>query len=191
MKALELNRAELWLCARMLAARLGWPGFLGIVLILSWGFAEFVWLPRQHSAIERRAAESRALRREIVRLNREGERNLGPQARLAALLADFPARQQLPDELAKLNTILATAGVRVDRAEYQHSPDSARSGDFSAVNVTVVVKLPYPQLRALFASVRQGMPTVAIDDVQLKRDSIASTEAEARLRFKIFLRQQA
>lgn len=189
MKALSLSQAELLLCARMLATRFGWPGFVGLLLIAAWGVGEFIWLPQQQAGIERSEAESRALRREIVRLNAEGERNLAPQARLEALLAAFPARRQLPDELTRLNETLAAAGVRVDSAEYQ--PDSGKGGDFSALTVIMVVKLPYPRLRALFDAVREKMPTVAIDDVQLKRDAIGSGEVEARLRFKLFLRQQA
>jgi Tfp pilus assembly protein PilO len=172
----------------MVAARLGWPGFVGLLLIGLWAAAEFAWLPQQQTKIEHSEAESRVLRREIVHLNTEGQRNLAPQARLEALLAAFPQRRQLPEELARLNETLAAAGVRVDSAEYQ--PDSAKGGDFSALTVIMVVKLPYRRLRALFDAVREEMPTVAIDDVQLKRDAIGATEAEARLRFKLFLRQQ-
>jgi hypothetical protein len=158
-------------------------------VIAAWGVAEFVWLPQQQEKTGRSEAGSRALRHEIVRLNAEGERNLAPQARLEALLAAFPARRQLPEELTRLNETLAAAGVRVDSAEYQ--PDSGKGGDFSSITVSMVVKLPYPRLRALFDALREKMPTVAIDDVQLKRDTIGATELEARLRFKFFLRQQA
>jgi hypothetical protein len=187
--ARPISQAELLLYARMIAGRLGWAGFVGVFLIAAWGVAEFVWLPQQQEKTGRSEAGSRALRHEIVRLNAEGERNLAPQARLEALLAAFPARRQLPEELTRLNETLAAAGVRVDSAEYQ--PDSGKGGDFSSITVSMVVKLPYPRLRALFDALREKMPTVAIDDVQLKRDTIGATELEARLRFKFFLRQQA
>ena len=192
MKSLKFaspSQAELVLGGRMIASRLGWPGLLGLLLLIGCGVAEFVWLPQQQAKAERSEAESRNLRREIVRLNAEGQRNLAPQARLEALLAEFPARRQLPDELARLSETFAAAGVRVDSAEYQ--PDSGKAGDFSALTVTMVVKVPYPRLRALFETIRETMPTVAIDDVQIKRDAIGATEAEARLRFKLFMRQQA
>ena len=187
--ARPISQAELLLCGRMIAGRIGWAGFVGLLLIAAWGLAEFVWLPQQQAQTERSEAQSRVLRREIVRLNAEGERNLAPQARLEALLAAFPARRQLPDELTRLSETLAAAGVRVDSAEYQ--PDSGKGGDFSSLTVSMVVKLPYPRLRALLDALREKMPTVAIDDVQLKRDAIGATEAEARLRFKLFLRQAA
>jgi hypothetical protein len=187
--ARPISQAELLLCGRMIAGRLGWAGFVGVLLIAAWGVAEFVWLPQQQEKIERSEADCRVLRREIVRLNAEGERNLAPQARLEALLAAFPARQQLPEELTRLSDTLTAVGVRVDSAEYQ--PDAGKGGDFSALTVSMVVKLSYPRLRALFDAVREKMPTVAIDDVQLKRDAINATEIEARLRFKLFLRQPA
>lgn len=187
--ARPISQAELLLCARMIAGRLGWAGFVGLLLIVAWGLVEFVWLPQQQEKAERSEAGSRALRHEIVRLNADGERNLAPQARLEALLAAFPARRQLPEELTRLSETLAAAGVRLDSAEYQ--PDSGKGGDFSALTVSIVVKLPYSRLRALFDTLREKMPTVAIDDVQLKRDAIGATEAEARLRFKLFMRQQA
>lgn len=187
--ARPISQAELLLCGRMIAGRIGWAGLLGLLLIAAWAVAEFAWLPQQQEKTERSEADSRVLRREIVRLNAEGERNLAPQARLEALLAAFPARRQLPEELTRLSETLAAAGVRVDSAEYQ--PDAGKGGDFSSLTVTMVVKLPYPRLRALLDALREKMPTVAIDDVQLKRDAIGATEAEARLRFKLFLRQQA
>lgn len=189
LKATPLSQAELLLCTRMFASRLGWPGLAGLLLIALWGTGEFVWLPQQQARIERDEAENRTLRREIVRLNAEGERNLAPQARLEALLAAFPSRRQLPEALARFNEILTAVGVRVDGAEYQ--PDTAKGGDFSALTIGIVVKMPYPRLRALFDAVREKMPTMAIDDVQLKRDAIGSSEAEVRLRCKLFLRQPA
>jgi len=188
-KTLPLSPAEVILCGRLIAVRLGWLGLLGLLLIALWGLAEFVWLPQQQAKIESSEADIRLLRREIFRLTAEGQRNLAPQAKLDALLATFPGRRQLPDELARLSETLAASGVRVDSAEYQ--PDSSKAGDFSAITVTMVVKVPYPRLRALLNAVREKLPTVALEDVQVKRDAVSVTEAEARLRFKLFMRRQA
>jgi len=187
MKVFPLSQAELLLCGRMMAERLGWPGFVGLLLIILAITAEFVWLPQQQTHIELSEDESRLMRREIVRLNAAGKRNLDPQARLDALLAHFPEQRQLPQELARLNELLTTAGVQVNRASYQ--PDTAKSSDFSSVIVSMQIKVSYPRLRLLFDSIRENMPTVAIDDIQLTRDAIGTTEAEARLRFKLYLRQ--
>src|ERR1035437_4255104 len=161
------SQAELFLFARIMALRLGWLGFVGVLLIALWGVAEFGWKPRLDAQAEYSASEIRTLRQQIVLLNAEGVRNLDPQAKLQALLAAFPSRRQLPLELARLEKTLADSGVRVDSAEYQ--PDPIK-GDFSAIAVNMVVKVSYPQLRAVFDAVRETMPTVAIDDVQLKRD---------------------
>lgn len=191
MKMLTPSQAELMLCGRMMSTRMGWLGFAGLLMIMLWGIAEFVWLPRMNEQIERSELEGRSLRQQIVRINAEGVRNLDPQVRLEALLAEFPTRRQLPQELARLEKTLADIGVRVDKTDFQPYPLNSPKGDFSATVVSMTLKLPYPKLRAALDSVREKMPTVAIDDVQVKRDAIGSTEAEVRLRFKLYMRQRA
>ena len=188
MKMQAPSQAELMLCCRMVGARLGWLGFAGVLMIVLWGIAEFAWLPRMNEQIERSQLESRSLRQQIVRINAEGVRNLDPQVRLEALLTEFPTRRQLPQELARLEKTLADIGVRVDKTDFQPDP---LKGDLSATAVSMTLKLPYPKLRAALDAVREKMPTVAIDDVQVKRDAIGSTEAEVRLRFTLYMRQRA
>ena len=191
MKMEAPSQAELMLCGRMICVRLRWLGFAGVLMIVLWGVAEFFWLPRMNEQIERSELESRLLRQQIVRINAEGVRNLDPQVRLEALLAEFPMRRQLPQELARLEKTLADIGVRVDKTDFQPDTVNSLKGDFSATAVSMTLKLPYPKLRAALDSVREKMPTVAIDDVQVKRDAIGSTEAEVRLRFKLYMRQGA
>jgi len=188
MKTRVPDQAEFVLCCRMAGARLGWLGLVGGLLIVFWGVAEFGWLPRLNGQIESSESESRSLRQQIVRINAEGERNLDPQLKLQALLAEFPTRRQLPQELARLEKTLADSGVRVDKTDFQ--PDSLK-GDFSATTVNMTLRLSYPQLRAVLSAVREKMPTMAMDDVQIKRDAIGATEAEVRLRFRLFMRQRA
>jgi len=191
MKMHTPSQAELMLCGRIIGARLGWFGFAGVLMIVLWGIAEFAWLPRMNEQIERSELESRSLRQQIVRINAEGVRNLDPQVRLEALLVEFPTRRQLPQELARLEKTLTEIGVRVDKTDFQPDTVNSFKGDFSATAVSMTLKLPYPKLRAALDAVREKMPTVAIEDVQVKRDAIGSTEAEVRLRFKLYMRQRA
>lgn len=62
--ARPISQAELLLCARMIAGRIGWAGFVGLLLIVAWGLVEFVWLPQQQ---EKPNAAKRAAARYAMR----------------------------------------------------------------------------------------------------------------------------
>lgn len=182
-----ITGAEWLLGARMCVERLDWAGCVGLLLILACCLVWGGWLPQQRAKNARHQEESRALRQEITRLSTRAADRQSPQARIDALLASFPVRRDLPRQLERLDAILAEAGVGA--AKYQ--PDSGKSSEFSSVNVSVECKLPYPRLRTLFDTLREKMPNVAIDDLQLTREAIGNSEVSARMRFRLILRQQS
>jgi hypothetical protein len=98
---------------------------------------------------------------------------LGDRSRLNAFV------QTVFDQAAKRNLVLA-------QAEYKLDFDKA--GRFHTYQMILPVRGSYPRLRAFVDAVLVEVQCAALEDVDFKREGIAESEAEARLRFVFFLK---
>ena len=96
-------------------------------------------------------------------------------------------------EKERLNAFVSTVfeqatrqGLALAQAEYKLDYDKA--GGFSAYQMTLPVRGPYPRLRSFVDATLAEVACAAIEDVDFKREGIGATETEARLRFVFFLR---
>ena len=190
LKPAAMSREETLLRARLLLVKLGWPGWLGVALILVWAIATLFWLPRQEAQAIELQESSRSLRRDINRLVAEAPGRRSPEARLQALRSALPERAELPRLLDRLQEVAGNAGVTLNSAEYPVESSQA-DGLFAGIAVVYPVKADFRRLRRLLVEIRSQMPMVAIEDIQVKRDNLGTTEVEARLRLRIYLRRPA
>ena len=119
-----------------------------------------------------------------------------------ATIAGAPAKTLLEERFATftqtlgekraLGTMVGTVfelaekhGLVLAQAEYKLELDKA--GGFHVYQMRLPVRGTYLRLRAFVDATLARIPCAALEDVDFKRDAIAATEVEARLRFLFFV----
>jgi hypothetical protein len=160
------------------AARLGWPGLLGLGLLLA-----ALWLDRyQVQPLETAAAESGA---RAERLTRQPRPSAAP-APAAALADSLPADAGAPEGVARLFVAATHAGLSLEQGSYRPASDQ---GGLQRYQITLPVSGEYPAIRAFLAEALERQPGLALDSLALSRESIASAEVKARLGLTFYLRE--
>jgi Tfp pilus assembly protein PilO len=111
-----------------------------------------------------------------------------PAQRAAAFQAQFPPADTLTDWLERIEAASARTGVVVERTDYRVSSEAPAG--LARYQIALPVKGSYAQVRAFIAALLDAAPTLAVTDVDLKRDSIAAKTLDARLNVSVYLRGQ-
>jgi Tfp pilus assembly protein PilO len=111
-----------------------------------------------------------------------------PAQRAAAFQAQFPQADTLTDWLERMEAASARTGVVVERTDYRVSSEAPAG--LARYQIALPVKGSYAQVRAFIAALLDAAPTLAVTDVDLKRDSIAANTLDARLNVSVYLRGQ-
>jgi len=106
-----------------------------------------------------------------------------PADRLRALRERFPARATFNDWIEVMDAAAATTGATVERFEYQ--PGSG--APLARHPIALPVSGSYAQVRAYVGELLATVPTLAITDIDLQRESIAAPGVTARLNTVLFL----
>lgn len=175
---------------RFAAANLPVLPVLAFLLVGAAGLAQLFLLPDREAAIE-------ASERRLVSLERNARRaaierqsvEVSPEDTRQRLLDRFPGEDQLNAELGRLLEMAATAGLHVANGDYRLMP--AKDGLFDRYVINFPVKGNYQKIRGYVQAVRAEFPDLAVDDIALRRESIAGAEVEAQLRFILFGRRRA
>jgi len=152
-------------------AGLGWPGALGVALLLA-ALASDRWVttPLEEQVVTRQAeAARRAL------LPAPAERVRKPMA--------LP-RERAETALPRLFAAARHHGLTLDEGRYA---ETGKVGEGRRLRVDLPVSGTYPALRAFLAEVLDENPALLLESLELARDDIAATQLEARLRFVLNL----
>lgn len=155
--------------------RLGWPGGLGVVLLLTALAAD----PLIHAPLEEQVANARAAAAHRALLPRRDE----PRKALRVV-----PRERVESALPRLFEAARHHGLDLDEARY------AETGDQPGIrSATLRIDLPvagtYPALRAFLAELLDDNPALGLDSLELTRESIEDNQLEARLRLRLNLEQ--
>ena len=179
--------ASWWL--RREASRIGWRGIAGIaLLVVAAGLVLFALGPAERKARERRA-EVAKLRADLRAGSVGGAGGTAaPPSKIVQLetyYACFPDASALPDWLGQVHLAAARHGLALDSGQYQlQHPAGARLARYE---LDLPLRGTYPQLRAFLADVLTKVPAASIEDVLVRRESVANREMEARVRLAIHL----
>jgi hypothetical protein len=111
---------------------------------------------------------------------------LSVDASLDTFYGFFPDIAGLPESLDKVYAAAAHQGVLLEQGEYRLIND--RDGKFRHYQVTLPVKAAYPKVRSFVEEVLRELPSAALDQVSLKRESVAANVVEAQVKFTLFMR---
>jgi Tfp pilus assembly protein PilO len=172
-----------WALKRWLIV-LRWPGWVGLALL---AFAATFYAAgvqpanKRLHALDQQAAElaqnsgGRALAAEPV----------GGRSQLSNFYAFFPSSPSLPDVMAQLERSAMQHDLLLEKGEYR----LIREQDFrlSRYQITLPVRGSYADVRGFVNEVLDTVPTVALEELTLKREAVDEPELEAKVRFMLFL----
>ncbi len=151
--------------------RLGWPGALGAALLLAALAADLLVNAPLEETVATRQAE--AARRALL-----------PAAAERARKPITLPRERAEIALPRLFLAARRHGLSLDEGRYA---ETGKPGESRFLRIDLPVIASYPTLRAFLAEVLDDNPALLLESLELRRDDIAATELDARLRFVLNL----
>ena len=186
MSAHSFAQRTLWSIKRALT-RLRWPGIGGLALLL---FAAGVAGLSLYSGRQRLHALDDEVASLASRVGQRGAASAAPGSRgqLSNFYAFFPLVENVPELLGRINTAATHNQLLLKKGEYKLDHEA----DFrlARYQVTLPVSGDYARVRGFVNDVLQAVPSAALDELALKRETAEQPELEARVRFSLFLGEE-
>ena len=179
------NLATLWLQLRLAARRVN-PLMQAAVLLLLAGLGTLLWLAPARDQLE---AEREQLRRAAATPPPVAAAPIPVSSaaeRLAIFHAALGAQRDVEPGMKTLFRLAAKTGLVLRQGEYKRGYD--RNAKLHTYQVNLPVKGSYAQIWQFAFLVLRALPFASLDDVSFKRDAIAETALEGRLRLTFYLR---
>ena len=165
------------------AARLGWPGILGLGLLVSIGGFYVSALAPQQTRLEDLRQESLQLRQRA-----KASDNAAPQApaeKLAAFYDFFPPPRELPNLLEKIFGAAKRQTLVLEHGEYRALKESV--GRLTRYQLTLPVRGTYPQIRKFVDDALAEIPALSLDSIQFDRRKIGDATVDAKVKLVVYL----
>lgn len=169
------------------AARLGWAGRLGLLLLAAaivLHFLRVATLEREIATLQAEAGDLQQRLRSGQSLGSRGNESSAEQ--LATFYSYFPASEGAPALLGKVHAAAAANGIALRSGEYKFERQADQK--LARYRITLPVVGSYSQIRRFVAAVLAEVPAASVDEIQMRRENIASTSLEARIRLSLYLR---
>ena len=170
--------------ARRALATLGWPGILGLVLLVSTVVMYATMVQDRTARLAELKRESASLKSRIELAAKTGIPETGSMDELNKFYGFFSGTT-LTEWLDKLYQAAATQKLVLEQGEYRLSPD--KSGKLARYQITLPVKGSYLQIRQFVDQALIDVPVAALDDINFKREAIGATQLEARIKFTLYV----
>jgi hypothetical protein len=163
------------------AARLGWPGLLGLALLMA-GVAVCL------AVVQPMGAEVMRLQ-DQARLLARRDTSLAPPVSVKDWREDLPSDHQAYGRLTRLFQAAEDAGLALNEGSYRTQFESAAKDQAGLGRL--VINLPvsgnYPAIRGFLAQALNQDPALALENLRLTREAMGETELMAELRFALYL----
>ena len=144
------------------AARLGWPGILGLgMLVFIGGFYVSVLVPQQQHVDALRQESLQVRQRAKLSVNHAPQ---APAEQLAAFYDFFPHNGDLPDLLEKIFGAARGQALVLEQGEYRALKESA--GRLMRYQITLPARGTYPQIRKFLDAAMAEVPSLSLDSIQ-------------------------
>jgi len=172
---------------RFALVAVGWPGVVGLVLLVVGAVGQFVLVPQQQAVAANARSEAERSHEDYLRIAGGGKNGRDDTAATLARFRELLTPEKQADEA--METIqrdaqkngLAPAGTEY---KWQRQP----SAKLAEVRIVMPLKAGYAPLRAFVRDVLTDVPGLALEQFDLQRDNIGATVVDARLRFSLFLK---
>jgi len=186
MNAQRLTSLGAWTLKRAFI-RLRWPGLAGLGLILLTALLTAVSV---QSVRQRLQALDEDMAKLGARLGQRGvvSASASGRSQLSNFYAFFPLTENVPELLGRVHRAAVHNQLQLKKGEYKLT----REAEFrlARYEVTLPVTGDYARVRGFVNDVLEALPSAALDELALKRESIDQTDLEARVRFSLFLGEE-
>lgn len=163
--------------------RHGWPAAVGLLLMVAvWPLAHF----GADSARVQTAALQQAQAAQRERLARQPDPEADQVTRLAEFEAGLPLAEGAIQAVRHIHRSAAEHDVVLSTGEYRLVNESG--GRLQRYQITLPADGTYPDVRAWMADVLNELPTMALDELSLKRNEVGESRVQARVRWSFYLK---
>jgi type II secretory pathway component PulM len=199
MSGLDLQQLQRW------AALLGWPGWMGLLMLGMAAALYLAWLPALQAEHEEATTQVEHQRKQLKQLSErlaqaDVAQAAGPDAQAstrlplpesaeqawALLWPMLPERRQM---LARQTAILKWAdvqGIKMDNVQFQGAPLKALPQVWRQ-QISLPVQAPYAALATWLTQLRT-LPGLSIDTLEISRDDVMSEQVKGRVGVSIWVR---
>lgn len=136
-------------------------------------------LARAQAGLAEATAQARALRQRPAPAASD---DTGRIRDVAALVQAAPGATAIA---ARMSALAQAQGLNLAQADYQYEVN--RTAQLVHVQVTQPLKSSYPGIRRYAEAVLRSTPNASLDQIQVRRDGVAQTDVEARLKWSLWL----
>jgi Tfp pilus assembly protein PilO len=162
--------------------RMGVPGLAGIALLV---FSAVFYF----SALQPTRQQLDAARKEHAswqtHLNKHENLPRSVELQLSEFYGAFPAGDKETEILASIYAAAAHNNLALETGEYKRLTDNSQK--LVRYQAIFPIKGSYIQIRQFMDDVLTALPSVSLDDVSFKRESIGSGTLDARVKLTLFM----
>jgi Tfp pilus assembly protein PilO len=179
---------------RAIAKKLGLWGLLSLLMIgltLAMFISKTTEIQQEINLLETKIAEKEASSPSSEVIETPVAQNNTLQT-MTEFYQTFPSAPAIPDTLSQLNQLAAAQQLLLNSGDYKLNKVVAKNTTSIRTLTQYEMVLPiegsYHNIRAFIAGILSTLPSVAISDIQIKRESTLSPQVEARLVLIFFVR---
>lgn len=165
--------------------RHGVVGIVGAVLLVAALAIQLGWQQRLAARLDALRAELAAAQTGATRGPRPAPEGPLSAGGLPGFFGRFPRSDEAAQQLGRVNEAAAASGIALLSGEYRME----RKADDRLLRYRVLLPVQgsYNQLRAFVDRVLVDVPSAALDEVEMRRESTPGAPIQARLRFTLYL----
>lgn len=164
----------------------GWQGVAGLVLILV-GVGVLLLVPQQWEAATIAKGVAERSKQEFARGADGGQKGEADTGQALASFRELLTSEDQADEAMEIIQRDAQKhGLVLAGTEYKWQRQA--NAKLAEVHIAMPVKAGYAPLRAFVKDVLADVPGIALEQFDLQRENVGSSDVEARLRFSLFLK---
>ena len=165
------------------AERLGWPGVLGLgLLVFIAGFYFSAFRPEQMRVEDLRKQVAKLADR---RTRAAAEEPKTASEKLNAFYGYLPPSNQIADLLEKIYGAADRQKLRLEQGEYRAVKDNVTK--LTHYQVMLPVRGTYPQVRKFVAAALAEVPNLSLESIQFERQKIGDATVDAKVKLVLYL----
>jgi len=190
MKSFDIHYAY-WLLRRCVS-QLGLIGLVGIFILLICGLLLMMnILPKN---LEISASKTNLAQAQVKTISREqgGVTSDEQEPSVNTTTLDvtefyklFPAGATLPLQIELIEKLALKQKIALNRGDYKLT--KAKQGQLMRYEIVLPLEGSYTQIRQFIVATLQRIPALALSDMQIKRENVATPTVQARIVFTLFL----
>jgi Tfp pilus assembly protein PilO len=184
-----------WLL-RTLAKKIGLWGLLSLV-VLSLGsvmyFSKIAKLEQEIGLLNQTIIETEQQATKVVTTQAPLQQKNSKQS-LNAFYQTFPTSLNIPDTFSQLNALATKHQLALNSGDYKLNKIAANDNNnqkLTQYEMVIPIVGSYPNIRWFIADMLSNIPSIALTDLQLKRENVQTPKVDARLQMIIFVRSDA